>query len=95
VTTALVLLTAIAVAFFLGRGLEPWRPKQVRWLGVAVLAGIVAPWVIDAMVWEVQRVGGGVATFLGFAGGVLLIGYMVLAGCWALRYLADQTAHLR
>ncbi len=50
---------------------------------------------IDALVWEVQRVGGGVATFLGFAGGVLLIGYMVLAGCWALRFLADQTAHLR
>jgi hypothetical protein len=40
-------------------------------------------------------VGGEAATFVGFAGGVLLIGYMVLAGCWALRFLAEQSAHVR
>ena len=66
-TAALVLTTSIAVAFFLGRGLEPWRPRDVRWLGLAVLAAILAPVFI----------------------------YMVLAGCWALRFLAEQTAHVR
>jgi hypothetical protein len=95
VTAALVLTTSIAVAFFLGRGLEPWRPRDVRWLGLAVLAAILAPVVVDVLVAWVQAVGGEAATFVGFAGGVLLIGYMVLAGCWALRFLAEQTAHAR
>ena len=94
-TAALVLGTSIAVAFFLGRGLEPWRPRDVRWLGLAVLGAIAAPVVVDVLVAWVQAVGGEAATFLGFAGGVLLIGYMVLAGCWALRFLAEQTAHVR
>ena len=94
-TAALVLATSIAVAFFLGRGLEPWRPRDVRWLGLAVLAAILAPVAVDVLVAWVQAVGGEVATFVGFAGGVLLIGYMVLAGCWALRFLAEQTAHAR
>ena len=94
-TAALVLATSIAVAFFLGRGLEPWRPRDVRWLGLAVLAAILAPVAVDMLVAWVQAVGGEAATFVGFAGGVLLIGYMVLAGCWALRFLAEQTAHAR
>jgi hypothetical protein len=95
VTTALVLATSVTVAFFLGCGLEPWRPRDVRRLAVAVLAGILAPVVVDVLVAWVHAAGGEAATFIGFAGGVLLIGYMVLAGCWALRFLAEQTAHLR
>ena len=94
-TAALVLTTSVAVAFFLGRGLEPWRPRDVRWLGLAVLAAILAPVFVDVLVAWVHAVGGEAATFVGFAGGVLLIGYMVLAGCWALRFLAEQTAHAR
>ena len=44
---------------------------------------------------QVEATGGQVATFLGFASGVILIGYMVLAGAWALRFLADQAAQYR
>ena len=94
-TAALVLATSLAVAFFLGRGLEPWRPRDLRWLAAAVLAGIAAPLVVDVLTAWVHAVGGEAATFIGFAGGVLLIGYMVLAGCWALRFLAEQTGHRR
>lgn len=91
----LVLATSIAVAFFLGRGLEPWRPTDAKWLAVAVAAGIAAPLAVAWIVDLATNTGGQVATFLGFAGGVILIGYMVLAGAWALRFMADQVAQYR
>jgi hypothetical protein len=95
VTGLLVLATSIAVAFFLGRGLEPWRPTDVKRLTVAVAAGIAAPLAIAWIVDRAVGTGGQVATFLGFAGGVILIGYMVLTGAWALRFLAEQVAQYR
>ncbi len=95
VTWLLVLATSIAVAFFLGRGLEPWRPTRLAWLAVALGAGIAAPLAVALIVARVESAGGEPATFLGFASGVILIGYMVLAGAWALRFLADQMAIYR
>jgi hypothetical protein len=95
VTGLLVLATSIAVAFFLGRGLEPWRPTDSKRLAFAVAAAIASPLVVTLIVSQVRAVGGQTATFLGFAGGVVLIGYMVLAGAWALRFLADQVAQYR
>ena len=94
-TGLLVLAAGIAVAFFLGRGLEPWRPTDSKRLAIAVAAAIAAPLAVRLIVSGVQAVGGQTATFLGFAGGVFLIGYMVLAGAWALRFLADQVAVYR
>ena len=94
-TGLLVLATSITVAFFLGRGLEPWaadrheaagRRRGGRRRGAAGRRVIVS---------RVEATGGQVATFLGFASGVILIGYMVLAGAWALRFLADQAAQYR
>jgi hypothetical protein len=95
VTGLLVLATSIAVAYFLGRGLEPWRPIEPKRLAVAVGAAIAAPLVIGLIVSRVETAGGPLATFLGFASGVILIGYMVLAGAWALRFLAEQVAQYR
>jgi hypothetical protein len=95
VTGLLVLATSITVAFFLGRGLEPWRPTDSKRLSIAVAGAIAAPLVVSLIVSRVQDVGGQTATFLGFASGVVLIGYMVLAGAWALRFLADQVAMYR
>ena len=95
VTGLLVLATSITVAFFLGRGLEPWRPTDTKRLTIAVAAAVAAPLLVAWIVSRVGTTGGQVATFLGFAGGVILIGYMVLAGAWALRFLADQAAQYR
>jgi hypothetical protein len=95
VTGLLVLAASIAVAYFLGRGLEPWRPTDSKRLAVAIAAGIAAPLAIAWIVDRATSAGGEVATFLGFAGGVILIGYMVLAGSWALRFLAEQVAQYR
>ncbi len=95
VTGLLVLATSIAVAYFLGRGLEPWRPTSPTRLALAIAAGIAAPLLVAFLAARAQAAGTGVATFLGFAGGVILIGYMVLAGAWALRFLAEQVAQYR
>jgi hypothetical protein len=95
VTALLVLATSIAVAFFLGRGLEPWRPTDAKRLTLAVAGGVAAPLAVAFVIAQAQSVGGQAATFLGFAGGVILIGYMVLTGAWALRFLADQVAQYR
>jgi hypothetical protein len=95
VTALLVLATSIAVAFFLGRGLEPWRPTDPKRLTLAVAAGVAAPLVVAFTIAQAQSFGGPAATFLGFAGGVILIGYMLLAGAWALRFLAEQVAQYR
>jgi hypothetical protein len=95
VTGLLVLATSIAVAYFLARGLEPWRPTDPTRLALVVATGIAAPLAVTFVVGRAHSAGGQVATFLGFAGGVILIGYMVLAGAWALRFLADQVAQYR
>lgn len=94
-TGLLVLATSIAVAFFLGRGLEPWRPTDLAPLGIALGVGVLSPLAVTWIVGEARDLGGPVATFLAFAAGVLLIGYMVLAGTWALRFLAEQAARFR
>ncbi len=95
VTGLLVLATSIAVAFFLGRGLEPWRPTELKRLTLAVAVGIAAPLAVAFIAGRALAAGSEVATFLGFAAGVILIGYMVLAGAWALRFLAETAAQYR
>jgi len=95
VTGLLVLATSIAVAYFLGRGLEPWRPTSLTRLTLAIAGGVAAPLLVAFVAGRAQAAGTEVATFLGFAGGVILIGYMVLAGAWALRFLAEQVAQYR
>jgi hypothetical protein len=92
VTWLLVFVTSIAVAYFLGRGLEPWRPTSLTRLLVAVAGGVAAPLLVALIAGRAEAAGTEMATFLGFAGGVILIGYMVLAGAWALRFLVEQAA---
>ena len=95
VTGLLVLATSIAVAYFLGRGLEPWRPTDMTRLTLVIAGGVAAPLLVAFVAGRAQAAGTEAATFLGFAGGVILIGYMVLAGAWALRFLAEQVAQYR
>lgn len=67
-TALLVLATSIAVAFFLGRGLEPWRPTSPTRLTLAVAGGVAASLVVAFVAGRAQAAGTEAATFLGFAG---------------------------
>ena len=94
-TSLFVLGVSIAIAFFLGRGLEPYRPEGLREIGPAMIAAVASPFLVVVVAQLAADDGSSAARFGGFAFGVILIGYAVLAGTWALRLLADAVAQYR
>ena len=93
--SALVIVTSCVVAFFLHRGLAERRPQDLKLLSYMIcsaLAGsivvvLVADWAKDAAeIWP--RLGA-------YSIGVLGIGWMFLAGAWAVLFLAEARAAFR
>jgi len=90
-----VFAVCVIVAALLYRGLEPWRPVALRPLSLVVGSAMAVPVVITTLSALAHAVDGVAVRFAGFAVGVTLIGYMLVAGGWALRFLAEQVATYR
>ena len=90
-----VLAVSVVIAALLYRGLEPWRPAAMRPLSLVVGSAMAVPVVIGVLSALAHSVDGVAVRFAGFAIGVTLIGYMLVAGGWALRFLAEQVATYR
>jgi hypothetical protein len=90
-----VLTVSLAVAALLYRGLEQWRPVELRTLSYAIAGAMAVPIVIGAVGAVAHAVGANAVRFAGFSVGIVLIGYMFVAGAWALRFLAEQMAAQR
>jgi hypothetical protein len=90
-----VLTVSLAVAALLYRGLEQWRPVEIRTLSYAIAAAMAVPMLIAAVGGAAHAIDANALRFAAFSLGVLLIGYMFVAGAWALRFLAEQLAAQR
>ena len=90
-----VLVASLLVAFFIARDLRERRPEEWRPLMLAVTGAMAAPIAIIAVATVARGSSTGAVHFLGFAIGVTLMGYMFVAGSWALRFLAAMTARMR
>lgn len=89
-SSLIVLCASLLVAFFLSRGLDHHRPGSLRPITMAAGGAMLAPIVIGVIAAFARGLDDGALRFAAFAVGVVLLGYMFLAGAWLLRFLAEQ-----